>query len=94
LGTKSLRPLTSKDKPNAVARVMFPEKRTASRSSDRMCFTAPEKIFFKTRQRAERFDRIRSIENGAVSVAAPNPLRDEALPSCVFSRDPECHGFT
>ena len=29
----------------------------------------------QTHQHDERFDRIRSIENGAASMAAPNPLR-------------------
>jgi hypothetical protein len=33
----------------------------------------------QTHQHGERFDQIRSIENGAASMAAPNPLRDEPL---------------
>jgi hypothetical protein len=33
----------------------------------------------QTHQHGERFERIRSIENGAASMAAPNGLRDEPL---------------
>jgi len=53
LGTKSLRPLTSRNKPNAVARETFPETGTASRSSGRMASRLGEDIPMRKLTRSE-----------------------------------------